>query len=65
MCWKSPPTLDPAATVTLPPSRIAETRRFRTFLFGSMTWWISSRRTKLPWEWPIRTTPRPRLYLRR
>ena len=63
MCLKSPPTLLPAAAVTFPPSRIAETRCLRTFFRGSMTWWISSRRTYVPWVVTVATVPRPRLYL--
>ncbi len=64
-CLKSPPASLPFFTVTLPPSRIAETSLRRTFGFLSISSATSRRSTKVPCEWLTRTTPRPLLYLRR
>ena len=65
MCWKSPPTSDPAFTSTLPPIRIAETSSLRSAGFGSISFAISSRSMNEPCEWPMSTKPRPWLYLLR
>jgi hypothetical protein len=43
----------------LPPSRIADTSFARAAASGSISSAIKRRSTNVPWEWPIKTTPRP------
>src|SRR3954452_9838203 len=63
-CLKIPPTPRPLRTITLPPSRTADTS-CREIGLPSTRVRISSCRCPAPWECPISTIPRPWLYLAR
>jgi hypothetical protein len=58
---KSPPRSLPCLTRTLPPISSAEITRLRCEAFFSTSSASSRRRTKVPCEWPMNTTPRPLL----